>query len=254
MLSPIAILTSAVVAIIVLVLMIRMRLQSSAWKTEIKQAIERSGYFERFNEIDIAARGCPTAIACKSGYLDSIRLPNEQEAMRLNLAIQVVGAATQKHPKLHAVPWRIVVFGPAYEAGFPHTHGQTIFMPSDYILSAPLDKFANTMLHEKIHVFQRMYPFETLELLKRLGYEPHSMRSPDSKYRSNPDINGIMFSDADGNLVTSEYAPGAKTLAHLKDNRDHPYEVMAYMLPPILLGAPGKSSGIIMSWANEYLT
>ncbi len=124
--------------------------------------------------------------------------------------------------------------GKWYEAGYPHTRENIIFITSDVIHHKDV---ARIMIHEKIHVFERLYPEEIEEWMRVNGYKKHSLLKDYPLARSNPDVNGIVY-------VNKE---GCKTLAQFKNKNpygiddatypcgrdwkhEHPYEHLAYII------------------------
>jgi len=161
----------------------------------LRNDIQREGYFERFNEIDKRIRNNMTL----DDYISGCRIlfPWEQVTRPM-------------------VPSRVMIFNRAHEGGFPHTHGRYIMTPS-------LDKLTpSTYLHEQIHVYQRYHPAETNAILtKKYPIEG----SIGNNCRANPDTNTIQYAG-----LSAEYVHNAKSLTDTKDTKDHPYEVMAYLV------------------------
>ena len=102
------------------------------------------------------------------------------------------------------------------EGGMPHTHGPYIMLPIDMPI------LAATLVHEKIHVYQRYHPIETaLDAAEK--YAITGFEYPDLGQRANPDTSRILYGD-----MRPTYTPNAKTLADIQDLRDHPHELEAY--------------------------
>jgi len=91
---------------------------------------------------------------------------------------------------------------PSYEDGLPHTRGKgtdsVVFLPLSFLEWDPALQ-VQTLVHEKVHVYQRAYPQETADLVaapyvqpdgKTVHFErmfPVSSRPANSPVRSNPD-------------------------------------------------------------------
>jgi hypothetical protein len=92
-------------------------------------------------------------------------------------------------------PWpsgQVIWMDPTADDGLPHTR------PPYYILISrefPEDKLAGTILHERVHVSQRLYPTAWMNLFKKAwDMEPWSGEIPadiQSRRRMNPDILGV---------------------------------------------------------------
>ena len=124
--------------------------------------------------------------------------------------------------------------GEWYEAGYPHTRENIIFITDDVIRHPDLTRI---MIHEKIHVFERLYPEEIEEWMRVNGYTVHSKLKDYPLARSNPDVNGIVYKSKEGCLTLAQFKnknPTGIDDAHYPCGRDwkyeHPYETLAYTI------------------------
>lgn len=92
------------------------------------------------------------------------------------------------------IPWKIAILQENVENNLPHTHNDVIFLPkafNNFEDQARLE----TLLHEKIHIYQRKYPIHTQLLFTTYWLTiPYSLRTYEKPNRSNPDINHIIYS------------------------------------------------------------
>ena len=130
--------------------------------------------------------------------------------------------------------------GKWYEAGYPHTRENIIFITTDVIHHREV---ARIMIHEKMHVFERLYPEEIEEWLKVTGYKKHSLLKDYPMARSNPDVNGIVYVNKDGCKTLAEFKnknPSGIDDANYPCGRDwkheHPYEHLAYIVDYMFAG------------------
>ncbi len=87
------------------------------------------------------------------------------------------------------IPWRLAKLACHLENGYPHTLGDVIIVSGDNASSITAD----TLIHEKIHVFQRLYPQETQELICGVyGYKKTRIEIPEDA-RNNPDVDGYLY-------------------------------------------------------------
>lgn len=177
-------------------------------RQKVRKCIEQEGYAERWNANDLVARGGITI----DEYIASIRNPTLSEMCSLSMRISEI----QDEPNwLRSIPWKVLMFG-AGEGGLPHTHGPYIMLPIGVKFSA------STLKHEKVHVYQRLYPLETCFALVNAnpitGFE-----YPESNQRANPDTSRILF----GNM-RPVWKDDVRDLRDIEDTRDHPFELMAY--------------------------
>lgn len=124
--------------------------------------------------------------------------------------------------------------GEWYEAGYPHTRENIIFITDDVIRHPELTRI---MIHEKIHVFERLYPEEIEEWMRVNGYTIHSRLKDYPLARSNPDVNGIVYMSKEGCLTLAQFKnknPSGIDDATYPCGRDwkyeHPYETLAYTI------------------------
>jgi hypothetical protein len=93
------------------------------------------------------------------------------------------------------------------------------------------------MIHEKIHVFERLYPEEIEEWMRVNGYIKHSHLKDYPMARSNPDVNGVVYKSKEGCLTLAQFKnknPSGIDDAVYPCGRDwkheHPYETLAYTI------------------------
>ena len=101
--------------------------------------------------------------------------------------------------------------GKQYEMGLPHTRQNVIFFTPDVIFS---DRIEDTLVHEKIHVYQKVYKNKFQKVLLKNGYKIVGLRE-NSNFRSNPDLDEHIY-EKDGVLMRGEF------------ESEHPNEEIAY--------------------------
>lgn len=137
---------------------------------------------------------------------------------------------------LRNIPWILALTrGSEYEEGYPHTRGNVIFL-STRVMNYPIDKLRETLLHEKIHVYQRLYRSQFRGLLGAHGYSVICNKSDVALARANPDTDKYVYSDPNGrNMVAiynSERPEGINDVtfgpAGEESDTEHPNELIAY--------------------------
>ena len=138
--------------------------------------------------------------------------------------------------------WNLALIDTAYEEGLPHTRRNIIFL-SKYNINETISADSNdqrlvsTLIHEKVHVFQRYNTQLMEQLIYKMGYQEvmkSSINSQDLKLkRSNPDINNkiYMTSDKEVLMITykSDKPSGINDIKPVASFAfEHPYEKMAY--------------------------
>lgn len=164
------------------------------------------------------------------------------------------------------LPWTFALTSAdgAYEAGLPHTRGHIIFLcESIFATSSPhggraeaaatsstttsshtsVKNLLRTLVHEKLHVYQRYFPEECLvTLYHMLSFRRHGMRSDfrahvDDRIRSNPDLDGYVYT-RDGHLCFARYtstSPRSVLDTVQVGPTEHPHEWLAYTLAAMLV-------------------
>ena len=207
---------------------------------EFRRCVIESGYHQNLTTIDKSLRHCDSPQDCMQKYLDDIRLLEHNERIMVEKAVIRANDLTMMSYKtLYKLPWKIVVSQGSAENRFPHTHGDFIVLPVSFFKGDEVhDWHVKTLIHEKCHVFQRLYPIECHILFTRFwgmqlrGIDAYNAAS---KRRSNPDINRLVYAH-NGDNVTAVYRENAQSIGDV-DGLDHPLEIMAYMVADMAMGS-----------------
>ena len=128
-----------------------------------------------------------------------------------------------------------------YEEGLPHTRENIIFVSKNVLKYDELN-LTNTLIHEKIHIYQR-YNSELFDkIIREMGLLELDMKSfKYAKYiRSNPDTTNKIYYDNDGNidsnnndnvmvyLYRNDNPNGINDVIQNNYSKEHPYEKIAY--------------------------
>lgn len=107
--------------------------------------------------------------------------------------------------KLRALPWKIAVTsgGSTYEYGFPHTRGDVIVVNEKHVKDG--DEFVDTLLHEQMHVYQKMYPEDFQKYLDSEGFVRYCRRNLIQNVAANPDADAWVYAK-DGEVFVGQYA------------------------------------------------
>jgi len=185
-----------------------------------KATQEADQFFTRYNG-QVTARGyagVPTAIGI-IGYFDAERA--------------------------RQLPWKLMLVSNVYEDGLPHTRAEYIFI-SPAVLNQSYRDLVETLIHEKIHIYQRRYlqekvylSYEKKEVLlteymvSKLGFVKVKRRSEAvCDIRANPDVDEWIYRDPKTNqemflCYRSSRPTGiGDTIGDVM--REHPFEWIAY--------------------------
>jgi hypothetical protein len=115
------------------------------------------------------------------------------------------------------MPWNFAKCSVDYEGGLPHTRSDIIFTKSGELT---VDQCA----HEKIHVYQRLYPEAARVYLTTRGF---AKIAPDPMRRANPDQDNNSYSRR-GKVYDGIYTSRNPSSISSVRAAQHPYELMAY--------------------------
>lgn len=102
-------------------------------------------------------------------YADNVRdFTEEEQAVITEVLATVHQALAEDYPRLAAVPWSLIKVTNGVEQGLPHTRGHSIILPEGFLMQAVpmyaqmpdrmLPMLVNLMIHEQMHVVQRLEP------------------------------------------------------------------------------------------------
>ena len=135
--------------------------------------------------------------------------------------------------KANTILWKIgCVKGKIYENGLPHTRIDTIILSKEH-LELYDNQLIKLLIHEKIHVYQKMYPNDVQLYIKLNGFMPIKKRDMNDNIRANPDLDNWIYKDKDSNIYKAQYNKEPKTISDViyypTDSQlyEHPYETMA---------------------------
>ena len=154
-------------------------------------------------------------------YKYIIREPNDlfkkQIVDSITLLRQILNTQNFKKTFIN-IPWKVYVTTSHVENALPHTHNDTIFIPETFNEMSKQTQL-KVLLHEQIHVFQRMYPILTHKLflqfwnLEIFSISPHSNIT--LKYeRANPDKSKIIFTHFEPKNEVEEKTRFSKVLLY----------------------------------------
>ena len=178
--------------------------------TEAYNNIERSNYINNFTKMDVKVRGCHTIIECKKVYEQNMGDFTDSEKAILEENVKVANEKIKILKNLYNVPWKFAKTTEKIDNGLPHTHQDTIYFSNLYFKNPSI----STLIHEKIHLYQKSKPIESYNLYKLYGYERIN-KTHDKMRRSNPDLDEYDYIK-DGKVVYSVYKNNATKLTDIK--------------------------------------
>lgn len=139
--------------------------------------------------------------------------------------------------KFNQIPWKIgFITGDKYESGLPHTRKDTIILSKEIFDSKNDSDVIKTLLHEKVHIYQRYNPEQVDIYLNLNGFTKYKKRCEEDMIRCNPDTDEWIYKDNNNNEHKAVYT---KSFRNIKDVHfepcnsqkcEHPFEKMAIEL------------------------
>jgi hypothetical protein len=137
--------------------------------------------------------------------------------------------------KLKNIKWRIgFMNNKKYEDGLSHTI-QNIIILNISELNNDINVLAKTLLHEKIHIYQKIYPFDIAKYLEYYGYTRFKKRNKIRLIRANPDIDMWTYKNYKNKELIAKYNSSkpknirdVKYKPKNKVHYEHPFEKMVY--------------------------
>ena len=154
--------------------------------------IESSGYFNKFTEKDMKIRNCSNINQCKKLYRENIINFTKKQKNELIDLIKKANKILEKYTSLYNIPWKISLTNKNIEEGLPHTHINTIVLSTDFFNNSE-EQQITTLIHEKIHVFQKQNKNKTDKLYNSYNFKKEHKNNSNLR-RTNPDLNDYIYS------------------------------------------------------------
>jgi hypothetical protein len=201
----------------------------------------RDHYYDTFSALDKKARNIRDIEEYTGRIEKSASYFTYAEKERVMQCMEPIFTffVTLKYPwldgeKLNRIPWKIAIFsGYDYEHGLPHTREDVILFCRERFASYNTDTLIRTLIHEKIHIYQKLYPDDTERFKEEYGYEKVNRRVDNPTIRSNPDLDAYVYRDKDKQIQACYYHPTASSVEDVyyspenDQKSEHPHEYMA---------------------------
>lgn len=201
-------------------------------------------YVASLSSSDLHARNVKTAQQYINRIMKDCRDITNIEKQKLQRCCQKADEFLANHVykglncrEIAKIKWCIAATNTLYEEGFPHTRNNVIFLSNNNInknVASDMDdgNIVNTLIHEKVHIYQRQHPQIVDEFLESIGYV--KTNTTINNKRANPDITDTIYkSPYTGKEMYITYSSSTPTsITDVKGLRnyseEHPYESMAY--------------------------
>ena len=186
-------------------------------KEEFTQRVSLSDFFSSMNEYDLIARSSATPdVIISSGeqykntYISSYEEMTEIEKNILNKVVEEANTLLSSYKNLQMIEWRFAKVKDTIEEGLPHTITDMIVLNKNVLMKSQKE-LVKTLIHEKIHIYQRMNSMSAKKLVSRLGFEPllpNEFMSLNKDVlnmrRSNPDLDRNTYYHVKSNLIIKQ--------------------------------------------------
>jgi hypothetical protein len=139
-----------------------------------------------------------------------------------------------KGEKLVNIDWKLgCIQGKYYENGLPHTRSDIIILPDTKVDKYSDERLTKLLIHEKIHLYQKLYPDDVDIYIKENNYKRIKKREEEDNIRANPDLDEWIYVDSKNKINKASYNDNPSSIEDIKyypinnQNYEHPYERMA---------------------------
>ena len=137
--------------------------------------------------------------------------------------------------KASLIPWNLgCINGKLYENGLPHTRNDIILISNKDINKYNVNKLVKTLIHEKVHIYQKIYPNDCNIYIQTHNFTKLKIRNNNDNIRANPDLDNWIYKDKNEKIYKAEYnnkfPKSIEDITYYPLNSqsyEHPYEKMA---------------------------
>ena len=197
-------------------------------------------YFKNLNSYDIKALDSLSHNDYLKKSINDAKDFTEAEKEKLTIACKEADNFFRTKLNMKHVDSNILskTSGKYYEEGYPHTRNNIIFI-TDSVINSQLKHLVRVLIHEKVHVYSRLYPQLMERWNKYHGFKRYKLLK-DYKYaRSNPDLDKWIYTDKFGKELLASFnkenPSGIDDATYSYDNHDGymaeaPNEILAYYI------------------------
>jgi hypothetical protein len=193
---------------------------------------DSDNYVKSFNNNDFMARNVNNQEEYNKSIINSCVDINYQLKNKIEEQIQKANSKFKSYniigfdgEKCKQLPWNIgIVDGSQYENGYPHTRNNIVIIH----LSIINDNLYSTLIHEKVHIYQKIFPNDIQIYLNNNNFIKVNTQIIN---RANPDIDNNIYKDKNNNVLYCIYNNNPKNISDIRcSHSEHPFEFMAYQI------------------------
>ena len=203
---------------------------------------DNDNYYNSFNQLDFQVRKISSpedyGLLIEKSCRDFTTYEKNKIVRCINILETIMGKI--KYPwfdgeKAMKTQWKFgCIQGKLYEEGLPHTRFDVIVIPEKCIRLYSTRQLCKLILHEKTHVYQKLYTNDSEKYVHYHNFYKYSKRSDIHGTRANPDLNEWIYNNSDNKSYIALYNNNPKDILDVtyhpinKAEYEHPYEQMAY--------------------------
>jgi hypothetical protein len=184
-------------------------------KEDFTERISLSDFFSSLNSLDVIARSTSNNVVTsgehyKNIYIASYEDFTDVEKNILNKVVEEANKHLSKYQNLQQLEWKFTKVNEKIENGLPHTMSDMIVLNTK-VLKQTEKELVKTIIHEKIHVYQRLNTASCNKWINQTGFvllsqSDFSTLDKDvlDMRRSNPDLNRNTYYHAKNRLVLKQ--------------------------------------------------
>jgi hypothetical protein len=184
-------------------------------KNETITILNNTNYFNKFNKIDFKVRGCNSISNCINLYVTKIKVFTKFEKAYINKLVSIIDKYAEKYKSFNNISWKFSKFEGNIENQFPFTLDDTIFLNTTFFSKQDIESDTETLLHEKLHIYQRYNEKKTITFYNNLGFQMKPcICNYTQNHRTNPDVPNTHYVYK-GYLVRNQYSTNARSLSNV---------------------------------------
>jgi hypothetical protein len=228
---------------------------------EFASITNSSDYFNNMNSYDLQVRKSNNKNEYFNKYQSGYQtFTMEQKKILLNI-VNIIEKKIYKYNNFKNIKWVFVKIDTDLENSYPHTIENVIVLSNKFFYNSTSSQI-NTIIHEKVHIYQRMFPEYINILYKNWGFNKVEVDIGIDYNRNNPDIK--YYYSYNNNLLIQLYTNNPRDLydsnAYLIDLENNNKIIInddvikQYNLPDISISKLEHPNEIMAEIISLYLT
>jgi len=196
-------------------------------------------YYDTFTELDLKVRDVKSIDEYKNKIKNIHYKSNNNEYNNILYIINKIDNIFKQYNiigfdgnKASKIKWNIgIINSNIYEHGLPHTRNDVIIISNNILNN---NKLEITLFHEKIHIYQKLYPNDIKNYFINNGF--YISKKNTNLIRANPDTDNYIYKNKNNQEMMCVYNNNPTSIldvSYIPNNdikNEHPLEYMAYMI------------------------